>query len=456
METNQQHIRAKELKEEGRFPESLEILNDLLDENPNDPAALFLLAGIMIHTQKRGLAYNLFARCAKLAPDRPEVWINYGRCQDDSPEGWEQSEWCFKHALEMHPESTAAMSNMAALEIQKGFPEKAFPWVNKCLELDPDYVVAKSTKGFASLMVGDWEDGWKNYDTMVGHRSRPDIQYGSLPRWDGSPNKTVIVNGEQGIGDECVYASVLADLAKDCKYVIYDCMPRLERLMQRSLPENVIVTGSRWETELKLPGHVSPDAYITQAGVCQYYRNKDEDFPGTPYLKADDQIRRGMRAMLDGLGPKPKIGFAWTGGTKRSRGQFRNNKLDQYTALLRNKEVDFISLQYKDCQKELDEYEQSRGIKIHHYDWITEAKDYDLTAGLVAELDLVIAVPTSVTQLAGGMGKDTWVLVPNPTGWLFNTPTYLWANSVKLFKDPKSKDLARALKQWLEPKVQAA
>jgi len=446
------HLEAKHLILDEKYPHALEILMDLLDENPNDETALFLFGSVAIHQDKKGLAYNIYARCAKLAPDRSEVWINYGRCQADSEEGWKASEWCFKKALEIHPESTAALGNLAALEIQRCRPEISLKYVEQCLAINPEYQVALSSKGFAYLMMGKWDEGWKYYATMLGTKARPDVRYEDLPMWDGTKGQTVIVYGEQGIGDELIYAEPIRDMAKDCT-VILDCMPRLENLFKRSLPENVIVCGGRWSDELSLPAGVTPEASIPMAGVPIYYRKSRDAFPGTPYLKADDEMRVGMRALLDSLGDKPKIGIAWTGGTKRSRCQFRQSSLEDMTPIIRTDKATFISLQYNDPSEEMAEFEKKRGIKVHHFPWITEVKEYDLTAALVAELDLVISVPTSVTQLAGAMGVECWTRVPSVTGWLFTPKDYAWADAIKLYHNEKPKVIARDLKEWINAKT---
>ena len=239
-------------------------------------------------------------------------------------------------------------------------------------------------------------------------------------------------------------------MAKDCS-VIYDTMPRLEPLMKRSLP-NVHVIGGRWDTDLVIPEGLTPTYRVPAAGVPCYYRNRREDFPGKQYLTADPDMRKSMRGLLDTLGTKPKIGIAWTGGSKGTRGHFRTQDLESLTQLLRQ-DVEWVSLQYKDPSQEIAEYEENRGIKIHHFPWITEVKDYDLTAALVAELDLVIAVPTSVTQLAGGLGQDAWVLVPEITGWLFYRNDYPWAKSLKLYHDWTAKQIGDDLAGWLKQKA---
>jgi len=304
-------------------------------------------------------------------------------------------------------------------------------------------------------MLGNWETGFKDYHAMMGHRSRPknlitDPEGNELTEWDGTEGKTIIINGEQGIGDELVYAQMLPDLAKISKYVIFDCMERLKGLMTRSLPENVIVTGSRWDEGIELPKHVQPDCNMSIAGIGQYLRKSDDDFDGEPYLTPSDEMRTAVRGLLDSLGSKPKIGIAWTGGTKRSRCHFRQKTLEYLTPILRNKDVDFISLQYKDFSEEIEKYEKDRGIKIHSFPWITENKDYDMTAALVSELDLVIGVPTSVIQLAGALGTESWVLVPETTGWLYYRDKYVWSKFVKPFHKWTSKTVEKALKMRLE------
>jgi hypothetical protein len=263
--------------------------------------------------------------------------------------------------------------------------------------------------------------------------------------WKGEKGETVIVYGEQGIGDEILFSSVLEDMAKDCT-VVYDTMPRLESLLTRSLP-NVHVIGNRWSNEIVMPKGIKPTARIPLAGVPVYYRNKETDFTGKPYITADDTQRKAMRGMLDSLGDKPKVGIAWTGGTKKTRSQFRTNALENMVSLLRQ-DVDFISLQYTDPTDEIKELQEKRGLTMHHFPWITEIKDYDLTAALVAELDLVISVPTSVTQLAGGLGVETWVTVPEITGWLFYRNDYPWAKSVKLYHNWTYKQISEDLEVW--------
>jgi hypothetical protein len=79
-------------------------------------------------------------------------------------------------------------------------------------------------------------------------------------------------------------------------------------------------------------------------------------------------------------------------------------------------DMDFISLQYdKDIGDEIKKFEDKNNICLNH--WQNTLDDYDETAGLVANLDLIISVPQSVVHLAGAMGIQTWQLVTFKALW---------------------------------------
>lgn len=456
MTRDEKLFRARDLHNSGEYIEALEIVTNLLDEDPEDAPTLFLLAVILISTNKIGMAYHIASKVLSKVPERAEAWVNFGKCQQDTPEGWEQSEQCFMKSLELRPDYTLAMDNLASIMILQCRIDDGFKWAEKALEIDPNDEKALSCLGFLHLMAGNWEEGFKNYDYILGQSSRPFINYNNAPRWEGENGKTIMVNGEQGIGDELIYSSFLRDVAKNNK-VVYDCMPRLKNLMTRSFKDepNIYVSGNRWGEETVLPDEFMPNACASIASLGQYIRKTDDDFDGKPYIVPDQDMKASIRGLLDSLGPKPKIGIAWTGGTKQSRQQFRQRTLEELVPLIRNKNVDWISLQYKDCDSEINEMLDKRGIKVHHFPWITEIKDYDMTAALVSELDLIIAVPTSATQLGGAVGTETWVMVPEITGWLFHRDNYVWANSVKLFRNKPVKYIADQLNHWLSHKAAA-
>jgi ADP-heptose:LPS heptosyltransferase len=68
--------------------------------------------------------------------------------------------------------------------------------------------------------------------------------------------------------------------------------------------------------------------------------------------------------------------------------------------------------------------------------------DMDDTAALIANLDLVISVDTSVAHLAGALGKPVWTLIPFVPDfrWMFDRDDSPWYPTMRLFRQTRSDD----------------
>jgi hypothetical protein len=315
-------------------------------------------------------------------------------------------------------------------------------------------------------MLGRWETGWKNFDVgsfLEEKWERFDGLYGGFIRrarsyagekyWEGPEQavKTLVVRGEQGIGDEICYASVFDDAAKDCDRLIIECGPKLEGLFKRSFPYEVY--GTRFEKQLDW--QCKPDAHVLSGSLCTHYRTTTGSFPGKPFLKADPERRIQWRALLDSLGKRPKIGIAWKGGRFENNSERRSINLEAFLPILKL-DADFVSLEYKDPTKEIEAFEERHGIKIHHWKRAAESEDYDDTAALVDELDLVVTVQTAVVHLCGGLGKECWVLVPSKPHWRYGMTgdSMPWYHSVKLYRQKHDwggiiKHVSEELRKWM-------
>lgn len=418
---------AHDLAEQGEPDEALRVASNILNDNPNEARALFLASYVFLQAERYGMAYNLLKRAADLVPKREQVWNNLGMCCMKMHKTAEAKQHLYK-ALQIEPKNYAAMNNLALIEVNEGNPKKALEYVHKSLKLNPAQWDVKETQGYASLMLGDWENGWDGYEAMVGNtKQRTAEPRQDVPYWDGSQVKTLHIRGEQGIGDEISFASMLNDVQSD---VILECDKRLEGLFRRSF-QKVMVQGSRFDKTAQLPAKV--DAWCLIGSLGWHYRTKDSDFSGEKYLKADPERKLQWKALLDSLGDKPKIGIAWTGGLKDTFSERRSLDLEQLLPILKQ-DATFISLQYRNPAQELAEFEAKHGIKIHHWARAAEAVDYDETAALVDELDLVISVQTAIVHLCAGLGKQCLVLVPNKPNWRYAQDRFPWGKSVEMFK----------------------
>jgi len=68
--------------------------------------------------------------------------------------------------------------------------------------------------------------------------------------------------------------------------------------------------------------------------------------------------------------------------------------------------------------------------------------DFADTAALIELMDLVVTVDTSVAHLAGGMGKQVWILLPfNPDWrWLLEREDSVWYPTARLFRQQAAGD----------------
>jgi len=385
-------------------------------------------------TDGAGLAYQLFQRSGQIFPAEPVVWHNMGILFHERQDE-EKAEECFRKALRCKPTFADSMSGLSMIALNKGRWGECIEYSNRALAESPDLVEPRINRGMAYLALKRWREGWRDYQANIGKdKNRKEIIYGSEKRWDGTKGLDVVVYGEQGIGDEISFASCLPDLIRDSKSVTIDCDVRLQKLFQRSFPSTV-VHGTRykqipqeWRAERKF------DARVAMGELPGFYRNKDSDFHGQPYLTPNPEMAMQWRTLLDSLGTKPKIGISWTGGLPHTGQRRRSVTLDTYGPLFKSFDADWISLQYK--EPEVAWAESKYGVKIHDWEWGTRYPDYDQTVALISQLDLVISVCTTVVHAAAGLGKECWCLVPAYPMWRYldSGEWFPWGRSVSLYR----------------------
>ena len=430
--------KARRLQEEGNHSEALIAAGEILDDNFDEPLALFIAALALLKTKRYGLAYNLFRRVTQLQPAMFAPWNNMGMCHQET---WnlDDAEKCFRESLKRNPKNIAALQNMSLIYINRCMPEEALRWIEKVEALGGEMTHEHiDNKAMALLMLRDWS-GWELYKQTAGaSKQRQLTSYNNPeePMWSGERG-TVVVYGDQGIGDEIAFASCIPDAMKKAD-VIVDCDHRIAGLFKRSFPE-AKVYGTRHKPSRDWDHLI--DYSIPIDCLPGMFRTRDSDFPGTPYLKADPQRLLPWRSLFDSY-KKPVIGLAWTGGSKHTGKVKRSLNLEKLLPLMRAVDATWVSLEYNDRAEQIEEFEIEHGIKILDFPRVTRAaeeQDYEEVAALVSELDLVISVTTAVVHLSGALGKDCWCFVPNKPRWFYGVKgdDLPWYRSVKLHRQSK-------------------
>jgi tetratricopeptide (TPR) repeat protein len=424
---------AEKLRVQRQLDEAMSIVAKFMDTHFDFVPALILAANIQIDAERFGSAYVYMLRASQLAPDESVVWNNLALCYQETEQP-EEALKCFIKALSRNPNDTFALANIAKLYNDLGEPQKAINCTEKALRLNPKLLEANYNKGISLLTMGQWKEGWEGYEYNLGqHKGRRERVYGTIPRWTGEKGMTLIAYGEQGVGDEINFASCIPDLQRE-NDVIIECDKRLENLFRRSF--KCPVYGTRYfKGGLEWPTQHPIDATVAFGSLPGRYRNALEAFPGTPYLIPDPERQTMWRALLDSLGPKMKVGLAWTGGIRKTFRHLRSLTLKELEPIWRQ-DATFVCLQYKDASDEVAAVEAETGVKIHHWPHATMTKDMDDQVALMSQLDLVITVQQTAVHIGGAIGVPTWAMIPRTPLWRYGLTgnKMPWYGSVNLYR----------------------
>ena len=286
--------------------------------------------------------------------------------------------------------------------------EEAIEALDRVIAFKPDAVKSKWNKSLLCLGLGRFTAGWELYE----HRwagAKGLVPRGYLqPRWNGGRVEgTLLVWGEQGLGDEILHSSMILDLIERTGSIVLEVEPRLVRLFARSFPAMQVV-GLRPEL---YNGRV--DVQEPLGGLGKYFRTSWEAFPRRErgYLVADAARAQGLRRRLVSDG-RAVIGLSWiskapVGGASKSA------RLRDFEPLLRLPGCRFVDLQYGDTLAERETIKRELGVEVERLPDIDNTNDIDGLAALMSACDLVVTVSNTTAHLAGALGRPTWVMVPH-------------------------------------------
>ncbi len=200
----------------------------------------------------------------------------------------------------------------------------------------------------------------------------------TTPFWQGEPTDSLIVIGEQGIGDEVLFASLIPEAMIRCKEVTYACDPRLVQTLERSLRCKCV--GRSVDARDMLEGHT---AYIPAADLFTLFRKRPQDFPRKPFLRSCDSHSEFEKY-------RGRTGVSWRG---------RHGFINPLELKLERP----LSLQYDEM-----EIDEKYGIEKPDLDL---RNDIEGVLTLISVLEKVVCVPTSVMHFAGGLGKKCEIIL---------------------------------------------
>lgn len=423
-DANTLHVEASNPLQPDKLIQAAEMYHQILNAQPEAFNVLFLLGTIHMQLGHNGLAINIMERVLQYEPNLPEALNNLGSAykaeynHDKAREYWEK-------ALKLR-EDGDYYNNIATLYVNEGNAKEGEHYARKACELSPENPKAFWNLSLILLEQAKWAEGFEQYEAGLYSGDRQLRFYSKnpddVPYWEGQKDKTVVIYGEQGMGDEIMFMSALKDAIKDCKEVILDCHPRMIDLFKRSFPEIKHFYATRKKKEIDWVKNHKIDYRLASGSLFYLYR-QDGCFPKETYLVPDKKKVKEFKEWLALAGPPPYVGISWAGGSKRTHTHERSFKLSHLKPIL-EQDATFISLQYTEgATEKCRNFEKDTGIKIHHWPEVLNAQEggmnYDDTVALIAALDLVITPNTAAVHVCGAIGQECWTLTPDKCAWRY-------------------------------------
>lgn len=412
----------------GDTDSALSCFAQLLNRDFSNPLLLYNVADAMIRKGWNGAAINLLGVCLQTKPDFQEAWNNLGvSFRHENYHDFARAAW--EKAIAVKPTSEA-IGNLATLSADMGDPDDAINWCRQALELNPEHWQSYWNMSLAVLTKREWAEGWDLYEyrkRLDGYDGRASIE---APDWDGSLVDHLYLHGEQGVGDEVMFTSMLPDILTRAKRVTVEAHRKYAGLLRQSFPEVAVIS-----TEGEAAG--SYDAKCAMASAARFFRRARCDFPGVAYLKPDPALVDYYRDELAKRGPGPYVAITWIGGTKRTRVEDRSFPLSFFTPILRK--YTCVSAQYNIGADEAMQ-DELREAQLSEIDAASAGKDMHAQAALFKACDAVVTVCQTAVHVAGAVGTPAYVMVPYRPSWRYGIEgvDLPWYSSVRLFRQAKS------------------
>lgn len=435
------------LRANGHSEAAVEHLVQAVELDPGYADAYSNLGNAMADLDRNDQARPLYARALELDPGHGEALINLGTALKHDGDT-EASTAFYRQAIKRRPDFADAHFNLGVNLAETGDLDGARRAYLAAVQHAPEHIGANGNLARLELLMGRFAEG---FDRWEWRWREPATWFRVLdhPVWAGQPleDKTLLIWGEQGVGDEVMLASVLPDVTRLARRVIVECDARLIPLYQRSFPHAEFV--AREEPASARLSSDEIDFQCALGSVCRWKRRSAETFANpAAYLSPDPTKVAQARARYAALGPGPKIGIAWRSkpvGVGLENAIFsaaKSTELADWEPILRCSGVDFINLQYGDCAAELLAVRDKFGVEIHQDAVVDQLVSLDDFAAQIAALDLVIAASNTTVHLAGALGAPTWTMIPFVPDWRWQMARddTLWYPDMRLFRQPATGD----------------
>ena len=332
-----------------------------------------------------------------------------------------------------NPNNPIILNNLGFAYKYQGDYSRAIIEYKKAIELNPKLDDALFNLSILELSSNNFIEGWVNYEHRWGTTKKFSIKMNyNKPVWNKNLGyERILIWGEQGIGEQLLFSSVLADLKSKFKKVILCVNDKLVELFKETFKDFEVYPLSKKIDESHFDYHLP----ICSLGL--YFRNNIKDFKfnklnvggGLNYLKKNKKFQCAL---------------TW----KRRSLEFRDKtsiSLEDLKDILLIDEIEYIDIQYSNEDDEVKKFEKENNFVLGKVSGLDPFNDLYNLARLISKCDFVISISNTTAHLAAALGKPTYLILPKHRGKLwywdndFNNQN-LWYPSVVKFIQTTNED----------------
>jgi Flp pilus assembly protein TadD len=366
------------------------------------------LGDIYLQSKQTDLAEKLYLISNFIVPNDSGSFANLAKFYYEN-DNTDKAYNFINKAVQLNPEDKDLLLNAGIISADCGKSEEAESFYNSVLTIDSENHKAKFGLAVENFKQGNLLDAYRlfqnrhlafNTDSMIS----PELL--SIPKWDGRSKGKLVVYNEQGYGDFIFGIRYLDLLDIDfCFYIDQNINSLFKNTIYESLNKRVLKKVQYRCSILDIPSYYECESYKNDAYGKIFKTNKNKK-------------------------PKNNIGLVFSGGKSYSADKRRSIKLSKFNQILNNHNYKVTLFQKQTTDNEYFDIKLPRSVKV------CKCSNFYTTANELQNMDCLVTVDTSVAHLAGALNIPTFVLLdkyPDYRWWAGEKNT-LWYKSWRLYK----------------------
>lgn len=434
-----------------------QLLKGYLSGHPLEVEASNNLACCQRDDHRYGEAIETLRPVIEANPGNPILWNTLGTVLTDQGD-FESATPFFDEALRLDEGFAKARYNRSTAKLQLGDPEAALVDCEDALKgrmADHERAMMQLARSTMLIALGRLQEGWPAYDARLSHHYPDSTQFLiDRPRWGPDAElqgKTLLLVGEQGLGDEVLFANLLPEVITALGphgRLVLAVEKRLVPLFERAYPGIEVGPHVTYDVEARTM-RVTPfvgdmeriDLWAPIGSLLPRFRPTVESFPDRPaYLAADPARIAHWKTVLETEAPAGlKVGILWK-SLKLEGARLRYfSPFEAWEPVLKAPGVTFVDLQYGDTEAETEYARDRFGVQLWRPPGLNLKDDLDEVAALTCALDLVLGPANATSNIAAACGASVW-LISTPGAWpKLGTDRYPWYPTMRVFTPPGSR-----------------